>query len=357
VSFHYQADECLSTDHGAHPHKRRRHKAGKGACFLLKKYCDPEPNDCFDGYFMDEGARASEVHLTEAAAAGDTKIHLDSIHGLKTYSKLICEQETQVITGFHPITLEAPLQHDYAVGSTCLVTHNNSEEGLMDREAIKIINGGTTAPAPPTVAPETTTPSTTNALDPDNKLDPAQIVTDTPVGYELFAENTGKRWCRGPDDSAGAEFPGGEDKYTSGEYEHIADIPSVQECAAKCTENHWCLGFNYKHSGNAEGFEEKACQLVSQMHLCLTDVDQLDSYTKGVYVVTPGETCTPALTKHECEYKVKLFGQELKISTGKIDPTIEDAPPGCFRDADTGQFYWGDTGNGDCSALAPCLCA
>lgn len=371
VSFHYQHSSCHYAHSGAHPDAQSKRVVGKGTCFLLKKYCDPEPNPCWDGYFMDKGARASEVHLTQAANAGDTEVYVDSIHGLKIFSHLIFSQdETKDITSFHPIVLDSPLAHDYAVGSAVLVAHDDSEPGMMDQAAVKI-NGDDEGDVkdhphahPDVKDKKEEKKKKDKAHDGDGpkthgQLAPGQIVHDTKIGYELFAENTGKRWCRGPDLRPEAEFVGGEDQYTSGQYEHIPDIPTVDECAAKCTETPWCLGFNWKHSSSAPGFEEGACQLVSQMRICQTDIQDLDAYTKGVYVVTPGEPCpwTP-LNKEQCEEKAGYFGQTMKLSSGKVQPTIVDAPTGCYRDAENYKFYWGDAENqGDCSSLAPCLCA
>ncbi|CAK0887679.1 unnamed protein product [Prorocentrum cordatum] len=105
-----------------------------------------------------------------------------------------------------------------------------------------------------------------------------------------------------------------QEEYTSGNYEHIVDVTTVQQCANLCTERPWCLGFNYKPVGGAPGFEEKTCQLVSQEHICKTDVTNLTMYTKGVYVCTPGEVCNPQLTREQCDAKVKLFGETLQNS-------------------------------------------
>merc|ERR1711920_214697 len=109
------------------------------------------------------------------------------------------------------------------------------------------------------------------------------------------------------------------------------------------------------HSDNWQGsvdFFEGSCMLASKLDSTDSEISDLVSYVKGVFVFKAGEVCNPLLTRGECKTKAEAFGQTVQI----ISPSSTDAPKGCFRDAESQMFYWSDAGAADCSPIAECFC-
>jgi hypothetical protein len=147
---------------------------------------------------------------------------------------------------------------------------------------------------------------------------------------------------------------GGEGGYTSGEYQHVADVKSLQECADQCTAQPWCLGIAYKHSGSEQDpdFQEGSCQLVSKLEFTQTGIQDLDSYTKGIWKKTPSTACMDSMSRESCSSKAQVFGQKAEDSPSGST----DSPAGCFRNTNNGKFYFSQTGTGLCTNENQCLC-
>jgi hypothetical protein len=190
-------------------------------------------------------------------------------------------------------------------------------------------------------------------------LDDPEHLQSGAIKYRLAAENTGKRWCRGPGGPSGSSAAAGEGDYTSGDYSLTQGVPTLGECAALCTERDWCLGLAYKLPESWKDdvdFQEGSCQLVSKLELIDSDITDLVSYAKGVFKTSTADKCYDLLSREQCADKASTFGQTVENSPAQVVGASEAAPAGCYRNSNNGKFYWSTDGTGYCSITAQCLC-
>mmetsp|Transcript_60324 Transcript_60324/g.112716 ORF Transcript_60324/g.112716 Transcript_60324/m.112716 type:complete len:445 (-) Transcript_60324:130-1464(-) len=114
-------------------------------------------------------------------------------------------------------------------------------------------------------------------------------VRSTVSGVEMgtsitFSRGSGRRYCRGtlsPPLFGGVTSDNCQDQYGNGEYVLERDIPTSHECAKRCMQASWCVGFNYAVGDNPShgpDWEAGSCQLLSKLVEIHTAVENVVSY-------------------------------------------------------------------------------